>query len=61
MRPRTWDNYTITDFSRVIPNYDISLSFSPKMAPDIKDFVNQRLVQLKREGLVDELITKYVP
>lgn len=56
---RNIDNYVLSDFSTVIPSYQIYLSFSSEFNPEIKSFVNERLATLIASGFVEAVIEKY--
>lgn len=47
-------------FSTVIPDYSIYLAFSHQMEPEIQDFINQRLEQMRVSGELDAIIANYI-
>lgn len=52
--------FAITSFSSVIPDYSIYLALSPDMDKDLQKYINQRLAQLKAEGKIADIISKYI-
>lgn len=55
---KTW--YEEHDFSNVIPDYPIHLAFSPNMDEALQAYINQRIKTLKKDGVIDEIVNKYI-
>ncbi len=58
---RNLSHYRLADLSFVIPNYDIFLSIDSTMPASLQRFINERLIQLKASGIVDQILKKYIP
>lgn len=56
---RKTEHYRLDDFSAVIPPYPLHLAFSPDIHPEISDYANRKLRQLKRNGTLDHIIARY--
>ncbi|MFM2588114.1 substrate-binding periplasmic protein [Vibrio sp. TBV020] len=54
------EDYRVDNFSEVIANYPIHLAFSGEMKPEIKAFINQRLAEMKENGSLEEIISRYI-
>lgn len=48
------------DFSALIPAYTINLSLSKTSSPELKKFVNDRVLSLKRSGRINEIVNSYL-
>ncbi|USD42369.1 ABC transporter substrate-binding protein [Vibrio sp. SCSIO 43135] len=54
------DLYRMEPFSLVIPDYYIHLAFSKQMKPEIQDFINDRLEEMRTSGELDDIIGNYI-
>ncbi|MGL6312292.1 substrate-binding periplasmic protein [Vibrio sp. WXL103] len=54
------EDFLIQPFNSVIPDYSIYLAFSPGMDPELQQYINQRLAELKQSGAIESIIDKYI-
>jgi polar amino acid transport system substrate-binding protein len=50
---------SIHDFSNIIPDYDVNLSFSHNFPNELRDSIESQLANLKRTGQLDAILQKY--
>lgn len=60
IQSRELKNYTLQDFSSLIPSYPIYLALDPNMDSDIQKFINQQLSILSDSGTLTEIINRYI-
>lgn len=53
-------DYQIQSFQSLIPDYPIYLALDPKMNPQVQEFINRRLRELKSSGQMDKIIHQYL-
>ena len=54
------NDYQLQRFGSVISDYPIHLAFDPQMKPELQSFINQRLVEMRDNGQLDDIVGKYL-
>ncbi|WP_035024264.1 type 2 periplasmic-binding domain-containing protein [Enterovibrio calviensis] len=56
----TDQDYQLHQVSNLIPNYNIHLAYSPNIDPEIKQYIDQRLLQMNENNEINSIINKYL-
>ncbi|MGF1769777.1 amino acid ABC transporter [Enterovibrio makurazakiensis] len=56
----TDQDYQLHKASNLIPNYNIHLAYSPNIAPQIKQFIDKRIIQMAETDEIKTIINKYL-
>mgnify|MGYP000162094437 CR=1 FL=1 len=57
---RNPNDYRLSDFSSIVPSYSISLAYSPTFSPELKSFIEARLVELEANGFIEKTKQAYL-
>lgn len=53
------DDYVFNDFSAVIADYGVHLALDPKIAPELKSYIDRRIRELKSTGKLQSILSEY--